>query len=110
MPGQMGKQMAGAQIDDKLLNRQEAIVLSMTPKERETPSLLDASRKKRVAAGCGLEVSDVNRLLKQYELMLQLTRQLSKGRMPLGLGKMPSLGKVGGMGKMHGFGRKKRLK
>ena len=42
--------------------------------------------------------------------MLQLTRQLSKGRMPLGLGKMPSLGKVGGMGKMHGFGRKKRLK
>ena len=110
MPGQMGKQMAGAQIDDKLLNRQEAIVLSMTPKERETPSLLDASRKKRIAAGCGLEVSDVNRLLKQYELMLQLTRQLSKGRMPLGLGKMPSLGKVGGMGKMHGFGRKKRLK
>ena len=71
MPGQMGKQMAGAQIDDKLLNRQEAIVLSMTPKERETPSLLDASRKKRVAAGCGLEVSDVNRLLKQYELQGQ---------------------------------------
>ncbi len=110
MPGQMGKQMAGAQIDDKLLNRQEAIVLSMTPKERENPGLLDASRKKRIAAGCGLEVSDVNRLLKQYELMLQLTRQLSKGRMPLGLGKMPSLGKLGGMGKMHGFGRKKRLK
>ena len=60
-----------------------------------------------------LEVADVNRLLKQYELMLQLTRQLSKGKMPLGLGKMPdmkSLGKLGGMNKMHGFGRKKRLK
>ena len=85
----------------------------MTPKERENPGLLDASRKKRVAAGCGLEVADVNRLLKQYEMMLQLTRQLSKGKMPLGLGKMPnlgSLGKIGGMGKMHGFGRKKRLK
>ena len=112
-PGQMGKQMAGAQIDDKMLNRQEAVILSMTPKERENPGLLDASRKKRVAAGCGLEVADVNRLLKQYEMMLQLTRQLSKGKMPLGLGKMPnlgSLGKVGGMGKMHGFGRKKRLK
>ena len=112
-PGQMGKQMAGAQIDDRMLNRQEAVILSMTPKERENPGLLDASRKKRVAAGCGLEVADVNRLLKQYEMMLQLTRQLSKGKMPLGLGKMPSLGslgKIGGMGKMHGFGRKKRLK
>ena len=109
-PGQMGKQMAGAQIDDRLLNRQEAIILSMTPKERANPSLLDASRKRRVAAGCGLEVADVNRLLKQYEMMLQLTRQLSKGKMPLGLGKMPSLGKIGGMSKMHGFGRKKRLK
>ena len=112
-PGQLGKQMANAQIDDRMLNRQEAIILSMTPKERNTPSLLDASRKRRVAAGCGLEVADVNRLLKQFEMMLQLTRQLSKGKMPLGLGKMPnlgSLGKVGGMGKMHGFGRKKRLK
>ena len=110
MPGQMGKQMAGAQIDDKLLNRQEAIILSMTPKERENPRVLDASRKKRVAAGCGLEVADVNRLLKQYEMMLQLTKSLSKGKMPLGLGKMPNIGKIGGMGKMHGFGRKKRLK
>ena len=110
MPGQMGKQMAGAQIDDKLLNRQEAIILSMTPKERENPRVLDASRKKRIAAGCGLEVADVNRLLKQYEMMLQLTKSLSKGKMPLGLGKMPNIGKIGGMGKMHGFGRKKRLK
>ena len=110
LPGQMGKQMAGAQIDEKLLVRQEAIVQSMTPKERNNPSLLDASRKKRVAAGCGLEVADVNRLLKQYELMLQLTKQLSKGRTPLGLGRMPNIGKIGGMSKMHGFGRKKRLK
>ena len=109
-PGQLGKQMAGAQIDDKMLNRQEAVILSMTPKERNNPSLLDASRKRRVAAGCGLEVADVNRLLKQYEMMLQLTRSLSKGKMPLGMGKMPQLGKIGGMSKMHGFGRKKRLK
>ena len=109
-PGQLGKQMANAQIDDRMLNRQEAIILSMTPKERNNPSLLDASRKRRVAAGCGLEVADVNRLLKQYEMMLQLTRSLSKGKMPLGMGKMPQLGKIGGMSKMHGFGRKKRLK
>ena len=109
-PGQMGRQMANAQVDDKLLDRQEAIILSMTPKERSNPSLLDASRKRRVAAGCGLEVSDVNRLLKQYELMLQLTKSLSKGKMPLGLGKMPNIGKITGTSKMHGFGRKKRLK
>ena len=106
MPGQLGKQMQNAQIDEKMLARTEAIILSMTPKERENPGLLNASRKRRVAAGCGLEVSDVNRLLKQFEMMQQLTRQLSKGRMP-GLGAM---GKMGGMGKMHGFGRKKRLK
>ncbi len=113
MPGQMGRQMAGAQVDEKLLARQEAIILSMTPKERENPGLLNASRKKRIAAGCGLEVSDVNRLLKQYEMMLQLTRQLSKGKMPKGLGglgNLGGLGKMGGMSKMHGFGRKKRLK
>ena len=110
MPGQMGKQMAGAQVDEKLLDRQEAIIRSMTPRERENPGILNASRKKRIAAGCGLEVADVNRLLKQYELMLQLTRQFSKGKLPKGLGGLPGLGKLGGMSKMHGFGRKKRLK
>ena len=110
MPGQMGRQLAGAQVDEKLLSRQEAIILSMTPRERENPGLLNASRKKRVAAGCGLDVSDVNRLLKQYEMMLQLTKQFSKGKMPNGMGGMPNLGKMGGVSKMHGFGRKKRLK
>ena len=110
MPGEMGRQLSNTQIDEKILVRQEAIIQSMTPKERETPGILDASRKKRIAAGCGLQVSDVNRLLKQYELMLQLTRSLSKGRTPLGLGKMPNIGKIGGMSKMQGFGRKKRLK
>ena len=106
----MGRQLSNTQIDEKILVRQEAIIQSMTPKERETPGILDASRKKRIAVGCGLQVSDVNRLLKQYELMLQLTRSLSKGRTPLGLGKMPNIGKIGGMSKMQGFGRKKRLK
>ena len=116
MPGQLGKQMQNTQVDEKLLKRQEAIILSMTPQERENPGILAASRKRRVAAGCGLDVSDVNRLLKQYDLMLQLTRQFSKGKIPKGLGGMggmgslPGLGKGGGMSKMHGFGRKKRLK
>ena len=116
MPGQMGKQMQNAQIDEKLMARTEAIILSMTPQERENPGILNASRKRRIAAGCGLEVADVNRLLKQYDLMLQLTRQFSKGKIPKGLGglgnigSLAGLGKGGGMSKMHGFGRKKRLK
>ena len=110
MPGQMGKQMANAQVDERLIGRQEAIIRSMTPEERDNPGILNASRKKRVAAGCGLEVADVNRLLKQYEMMLQLTKQFSKGKFPKGLGNLPGLGKMGGMSKMHGFGRKKRLK
>ena len=104
MPGNLGKQLAGAEIDPKQMAHTEAIILSMTPYERENPACLGASRKKRIAAGCGLEVVDVNRLLKQYEMMQEMTKQLSKGRMPAGLGGL-GLG-----GKMHGFGRRKRFK
>jgi signal recognition particle subunit SRP54 len=107
MPGQLGKQLAGAEIDPKTMAHTEAIILSMTPEERENPKLLGASRKRRVAAGCGLEVVDVNRLLKQYEMMQELTKTLSRGKLPLSMG-IPGLGGKGG--KMHGFGRKKRLK
>ena len=107
MPGGMGKQLAGAEIDPKVMAHTEAIILSMTPEERENPKLLGASRKKRVAAGCGLEVVDVNRLLKQFELMQDLVKQMTLGRMPKGLG---GFGGKGGMSRMHGFGRKKRFK
>ena len=110
MPGQMGKQMQNAQIDEKLMARTEAIILSMTPQERENPGLLNASRKRRIAAGCGQEVVAVNRLLKQFEMMQQLTKQLSKGKLPKGLGGLGGGGFGGGMGRMHGFGRRKRLK
>ena len=82
MPGALGQQMAGATIDDKALAHTEAIILSMTPLERENPQILNASRKKRIAAGCGLEVVDVNRLLKQFEMMQQLTKQMTRGRLP----------------------------
>ncbi len=111
MPGELGKQMANAEIDPKIMAHTEAIILSMTPEERENPKLLGASRKKRVAAGCGLDVVDVNRLLKQFEMMQDLTKQLSRGKLPKGLGGIPGLGgdpAIGG--RMHGFGRKKRLK
>ena len=110
MPGQMGKQMQNAQIDEKLMARTEAIILSMTPQERENPGILNASRKRRIAAGCGQEVVAVNRLLKQFEMMQQLTKQLSKGKLPKGLGGLGGGGFGGGMSRMHGFGRKKRLK
>ena len=98
----MGRQLQGATIDEKAMAHTEAIILSMTPLERENPQILNASRKRRIAAGCGLEVVDVNRLLKQFDMMQQLTRQMAKGRGPA---------MKGGMGgRMHGFGRKKRFK
>ena len=105
MPGQMGRQLQGAQIDEKVMAHTEAIILSMTPLERENPQILGASRKKRIAAGCGLEVVDVNRLLKQFEMMQQMIKQMSKGRMPNMMGGMGGMG-----GRMHGFGRKKRFR
>ena len=98
MPGNLGRQLQGATIDEKALAHTEAIILSMTPQERDNPQILNASRKKRIAAGCGLQVSDVNRLLKQFDMLQQLTKQATKGRMGLG-------GKV-----MHGLGRKKKKK
>ena len=102
IPG-MGKQLQGANIDEKVMARTEAIILSMTPKERENPQILNASRKKRIAAGCGLQVVDVNRLIKQYEMVQQLTKQMSKGF-------MPNLPGMGGFGFGHGRGKKKRRK
>ena len=82
LPGQLGQQMAGASIDEKALAHTEAIILSMTPLERENPQILNASRKKRIAAGCGLQVVDVNRLLKQFEMMQQLTKQMTRAVCP----------------------------
>ena len=108
IPG-MGQQLANTQIDEKQMARTKAIIQSMTPKERENPQILNASRKKRIAAGCGQQVQDVNRLLKSFEMLQQLTKAMGKGKlrgMP-GMGGMPNMGN---MGKMHGFGRNKRLK
>ena len=112
LPGQLGRQLQDANIDEKQFARTEAIIQSMTPEERENPQILGASRKRRIAAGCGQEVTDVNRLLKQFEMLQQFTRQMTggkKGRM--GGGMVPKGGGAPrGGGKMYGFGRKKRLK
>ena len=90
IPGMDAKALAGASFDEKQLARTEAIILSMTKKERDDPSVLNSSRKKRIAAGSGTEVVDINRLLKQFDAMKVMTKQISKGKMP---------GMLGGFGK-----------
>ena len=75
LPG--GGNMKNIQLDEKAMAHTEAIILSMTPKERENPGIIGASRKKRIAAGCGLKVEDVNRLLNQYRQMQKMMKQLT---------------------------------
>ena len=77
IPGVDAKALKGAKVDEKAMARQEAIILSMTPAERENPSLLNSSRKKRIARGSGVDVVDVNRLLKQFDAMQQMMKQFS---------------------------------
>ena len=74
--GKMKKKIAAAGIDDKMVSRQEAIILSMTKKERVYVSLLNASRRKRIAAGSGTTVQEVNRLVKQYQDMARMMKRL----------------------------------
>ncbi|HCH28081.1 MAG TPA: signal recognition particle protein [Ruminococcaceae bacterium] len=75
IPG-VGKQLKDVDIDDRQMLRVEAIIKSMTKKERSKPDIINASRKRRIAAGCGLTVEEVNRLLKQYEQMKKMFKQM----------------------------------
>ena len=90
LPG-MGS-MKNVQLDEKQMQHTEAIVLSMTPAERHDPRIINGSRRKRIAAGCGLSVEEVNALLRQFEQMKKLMKQLSgaggKMRLPGKFGKM----------------------
>src|SRR6056297_203767 len=79
--GKMTKQMEGAGIDDKIISRQVALIQSMTKKERANPKLLQASRKKRIAKGAGLEVSELNKLLKMQRQMGDMMKKMGKGGM-----------------------------
>ena len=106
LPGNMAKGFDPDQIDPKQFARTKAIIQSMTMQERENPQILNASRKRRIAAGCGQQVSDVNRLLKGFETMQQMTKALTRGKR--GMGALSGL--MGGGSSMKGFGRKKRLK
>lgn len=83
LPGAKKAGLSNVQIDPKQMARVEAIILSMTPKERKHPEILKASRKRRVAAGCGLSVEEVNRLLKQFEQMKEMMKKMKNGNFNL---------------------------
>jgi signal recognition particle subunit SRP54 len=93
LPGAMQAKaaMSKAKIDEKQLKRQEAIILSMTPKERRNPDVIHASRKKRIASGSGVHVQDVNKLLKQHADMLKMMKRVNK------LGEKGMMRSLGGM-------------
>jgi signal recognition particle subunit SRP54 len=76
--GKIKKQLAGANIDEGIVKRQEAILSSMTKAERKNPKLLNGSRRRRIAAGSGTEVQDINRLLKQYQDMAGMMKRMQK--------------------------------
>ena len=98
MPG--GGALKNVQVDEKAMSRTEAIILSMTPKERENPNIIGASRKKRIASGAGVKVEDVNRLLKSFDQMKSMIKKFSAP----GMGKkMKRMGRMGGMGGFGGF-------
>ena len=91
MPGMNTGALKNAKIDEKAIDRMQAIIRSMTPKEREKPDIINASRKKRIAAGSGVGVEEVNKLLKQYDQTTKMMKQFTSGK----LGKK---GKFGGFG------------
>ena len=92
--GQMKKAMAGAKIDEKVFDRQVAIINSMTKAERANPDLLNAKRRIRIAKGSGTRVEDINKLIKQHRQMADMMKKVSKG----GMGSLA--GMLGGKGGM----------
>ncbi|SNZ19861.1 signal recognition particle protein [Cohaesibacter gelatinilyticus] len=82
--GKMKKQMAAANLDDSIVNKQVAIINSMTRQERRNPALLKASRKKRIAAGAGVQVAEVNKLLKMHRQMADMMKKMGKAKGGLG--------------------------
>jgi signal recognition particle subunit SRP54 len=100
--GKMAKQIEEAGFDDRILKRQIAMIQSMTKKERAAPQILQASRKKRIARGSGMEVSDLNKLLKMHRQMGDMMKKLGKGKG--GMMKKAMQAMMGGKGGMPGMG------
>jgi len=82
--GKAKEQMKNANVDEKLLSANEAIILSMTKKERQSPDTISGSRRKRISLGSGTDVQTINRLLKQFKMMSKMMKKMSKGKMPEG--------------------------
>ncbi|UYN95315.1 MAG: signal recognition particle protein [Enhydrobacter sp.] len=101
LPGAMQAKaaMSKAKVDESQLKRQEAVILAMTPKERRNPDIIHASRKKRIAKGSGVQVQDVNKLLKQHADMLKMMKRVNK------LGEKGFMRSLGGMMPPAGFPR-----
>ena len=89
--GQMKQQMQIPDIDERFWKHSEAIILSMTPAERRRPEIIDGSRRRRIAAGCGMQPADVNRLLNQYREAKKLMQAMTSGKGPGGLGRLLGL-------------------
>jgi signal recognition particle subunit SRP54 len=81
MPG-VGQQLGSLNVDEKELDRLEAIILSMTPEERADPKIIDGSRRRRIARGSGTSVQAVSQLVKQFSQMKKLMKQVAAGKMP----------------------------
>ncbi len=86
MPGMNTAALKDVQIDERQIERIKAIILSMTPEERNNPDIIGASRKKRIAAGSGMKVEDVNKLLKQFDATRKMMKQFASGNIPGGFG------------------------
>lgn len=103
LPG-INKKVKDVDIDERQFDRMKAIILSMTIKERRNPDIINPSRKRRIAAGCGMQVEDVNRLLNQYRQMQKMFKQMNSGSMKRKMKRMGMNGGFGGgMGGMGGF-------
>jgi signal recognition particle subunit SRP54 len=112
--GKMKGAMEGANLDERMFVRQQAMISSMTKKERAKPDIINGSRRKRIAKGSGVEVSELNKLLKMHRQMADMMKELKKGKkgglagmaQMFGLGGMPQLPPGGLPGLPPGFGRK----
>ncbi len=82
--GKVKEQMQNANVDEKLLTANEAIILSMTKKERQNPDIISGSRRKRICLGSGTDAQTINRLLKQFKMMSKMMKKMSKGKVPKG--------------------------
>ena len=88
MPGvsKIKEKMKNSSIDEDLIGSNEAIILSMTKEERENPKIISGSRRKRISQGSGVDVSKINRLLKQFRMMTEMMKKMSKGnKIPSGI-------------------------